>query len=210
MALRRLTLVLGVAAFGTGCWDMQHEEPPVHFQQNMDFQERGEPQERNDFFADHRYMRKAPEGTVAVGHLRDDEHMFEGVGPDGKVSDALPASIALDDALLRRGQERYDIYCGPCHGAAGHGNGPATRRGGGMSVAPANLHMPNLQPAPLGYFYRVITYGKGQMRPYASQVPVEDRWAIAAWVRVLQVSHRASASDIPADAQAKAKEGTTP
>lgn len=202
MARRSFTMVFGTALLLSGCWEGSHEDPPIHFQQNMDHQEKGEPQERNDFFADHRFMRKAPEGTVALGHLQEDDHLYRGVGTNGKVADALPPSLTLDEPLLRRGEERYGIYCAPCHGDAGFGNGMATRKGGGMTVAPANLHMPDLQPAPLGYFYRVITLGKGQMRPYAAQIPVDDRWAIAAWVRLLQVSHRASAGDIPADAQA--------
>lgn len=202
MTRRSLTMVLGMTLLGTGCWGTHSEEPPIHIVHNMDQQERGDPQDRNDFFADHRFMRKPPEGTVAVGLLKDDDHLHRGIGPDGKISDELPASLELNEALLDRGRERYGIYCAPCHGDAGYGDGLATRRGGGMAVAPANLHMPGLQPAPLGYFYRVITLGKGQMRPYAAQVPVDDRWAIAAWVRVLQVSHRASAGDIPSDAQA--------
>jgi mono/diheme cytochrome c family protein len=166
----------------------------------MDFQEKGEAQERNDFFADHRFMRTPPPGTVAVGHLQEDDHRYRGIGLDGTVVDALPEGIELDETLLERGRARFNIYCAPCHGETGNADGPAARRGGGMAVDPANLHMQKLQPAPLGYFFRVMTYGKGQMRPYNVQVKPEDRWAIAAWVRVLQVSHRAKASDIPADA----------
>ncbi len=182
-----------------GCQGNRSEDPPVHLQQNMDFQDRGDPQEHNDFFADGRWMRTPPAGTVAVGHLDDDDHRFRGLALDGTVADGLPEGMELDAALLERGEERYAIFCAPCHGATGHGDGPAARRAGGMTVAPVNLHMQKLYPAPLGYFYRVMTFGKGQMLPYASQVPVDDRWAIAAFVRALQVSHQAG-GDAPGGA----------
>jgi mono/diheme cytochrome c family protein len=119
---------------------------------------------------------------------------------DGTLADELPEGIELDEALLARGEERFNIYCSPCHGHAGHGDGPATRRGGGMAVQPVDFHRKDLQPIPFGYIFHVITNGKGQMQPYAAQVRVEDRWAIAAWVRVLQLSHRAKPGDMPAEA----------
>lgn len=206
MTFQRIAREGRVAALGatlvalSGCWGNASDKPPIHLQQNMDFQEYGEAQERNGFFADDRAMRKPPQGTVAVGFLKTDDHLYRGIDQDGNVADELPAGMVLDDALLARGEERYNIYCAPCHDAIGTGHGMVTRRGGGMTVQPANLLLPNFQSAPLGYLYRVITYGQGQMRPYASQVPVADRWAIAAWVRVLQISHRARRSDIPADA----------
>jgi mono/diheme cytochrome c family protein len=189
-------MALSVAA----CWGNASESPPIHLQQNMDFQERGDTQELSGFFTDLRVMRKPPAGTVAQGFLKDDDHLYRGKNLDGTIADALPAGIELDEALLRRGEDRYGIYCAPCHDESGRGHGPATRRGGGMAVEPVNLHMAKLQPAPLGYFFQVMTLGKGQMRPYAAQVTPEDRWAIAAWIRVLQLSHRAEEKDIPAGA----------
>jgi len=199
----RPQLLLAVLALAA-CRGNRSDEPPVHLNQNMDFQEKLEAQERNDFFADGRAMRKPPAGTVAVGFLADDDHLHRGRYLDGTLADALPPSIKLDEKLLTRGQERFEIYCQPCHGTTGHGDGPATRRGGGFppGVAPANLHLKRLQPEALGYFFHVITNGKGKMRSYKAQIPVEDRWAITAWVRTLQVSHSAKASDIPAAAPA--------
>jgi mono/diheme cytochrome c family protein len=185
-----------------GCRGNRSDQPPVHLNPNMDFQEKLDAQERNDFFADGRAMRTPPAGTVAVGQLRDDDHLYRGRNLDGTLADALPPSIKLDERLLARGEERYNIYCQPCHGTTGHGDGPATRRGGGFAVVPANLHLKRLQPEALGYFFHVITNGKGKMRSYKAQIPVEDRWAITAWVRTLQVSHSAKASDIPAAAPA--------
>ena len=196
---RSLILALLLA----GCWRNQSADAPVHLNQNMDHQEKGEVQERNQWFLDGRAMRTPPPGTVAVGFLKDDVHLHEGKNEDGTIAAGLPEGMELNEALLARGAERYEIYCAPCHGHAGRGDGPVTLRGGGFAQAPANFHTQELQPAPLGYFYRVIAYGKGTMRSYAAQVPTEDRWAIAAWVRVLQQSHRAKESDVPSDALGK-------
>ena len=117
------------------------------------------------------------------------------------LADELPAGIELSAALLDRGQERYNIYCQPCHGETGHGNGPATRRGGGFAVAPANFHQQKFLPVTLGYFFDVASNGKGSMKGYKAQIPVEDRWAIAAWVRTLQVTGEASVDELPEQAQ---------
>jgi mono/diheme cytochrome c family protein len=192
-----LCALLGV----TACWRNQSEMPPVHLNQNMDLQEKGEAQERNQWFTDGRVMRTPPAGTVAVGFLKDDDHMHRGLDLEGHVAAGLPEGITLDEALLARGEQRYNIYCAPCHGMSGRGDGIATRRGGGFAVAPGNFHKQELQPAPLGYFYRVMTYGIRTMRSYQDQITSpEDRWAIAAWVRVLQQSHRAKEGDVPSDA----------
>jgi mono/diheme cytochrome c family protein len=207
-----LVLVVALGSLGA-CRGTRSEDPPVHLQQNMDFQERGEPQEFSGFFADGRIMRKPPEGTVAVGLLKDDDHLYRGRNLDGTLADALPPSIKLDDKLLARGEARYNIYCAPCHGQAGRGDGPATRRGGGMSQPPANLHLARLRPEPLGYFFNVISNGKGKMGSYKAQVPVEDRWAISAWVRTLQVSGDAKPGEGAAPApggNAGAPKGATP
>lgn len=180
-----------------GCRGNTSELPPVHLQQNMDFQMRGEAQERNDYFADGRVMRPPVEGTVAVGHLKEDDHLWRGRLPNGQLADTLPAGIELSARLLDRGQERYNIYCQPCHGETGHGNGPATRRGGGFAVKPANLLQQRFLPAPLGYFFEVASKGKGSMYGYESQISVEDRWAIAVWIRTLQVASGGTENDIP-------------
>lgn len=201
---RTRTTWAAVAALLTvvGCRGNSSELPPVHLQQNMDFQERGEAQERSDFFADGRVMRLPVEGTVAVGHLKEDDHLWRGRLPNGQLADALPAGIELNQQLLDRGQERYNIYCQPCHGETGHGNGPVTRRGGGFAVAPANLVQQRFLPAPLGYFYEVATNGKGSMLGYKAQIPVEDRWAIAVWVRTLQVASKGTEDEVPQDVAA--------
>ncbi len=196
----RVHSLIPLALALVACRGTRSEDPPVHLNWNMDFQERGDPQEFNGFFADGRVMRKPPEGTVAVGFLKDDDHLYQGRNLDGTLADALPPSLKLDEKLLVRGEQRFNIYCAPCHGQTGRGDGPATRRGGGFAVAPANLHLARLRPEPLGYFFHVITHGKGKMRSYKSQIPVDDRWAIAAWVRTLQRSADAKQSDIPSGA----------
>lgn len=198
MAYERTLCGLAVLALSlTACRGNPSEEPPIHLQQNMDFQERGDPQERNDFFADGRVMRPPVAGTVAHGLLKEDDHLWRGRLPSGQLADALPPGMELTPALLDRGQQRFDIYCQPCHGALGYGDGPATRRGGGFAVRPANLHQQKLLPAPLGYLFDVASNGKGSMKGYAAQVPVEDRWAIAVWVRTLQVASQGQQTDVP-------------
>jgi hypothetical protein len=188
LGLMTVLAALALAGTLTGCWGNRSEDPPVHIIWNMDFQDKWDPQEKAKFFADGRAMRAPVEGTVARGQLKDDDLLWRGRGFDGRLSDQLPESIKLDAKLLERGRERYDIYCAPCHDESGQGRGMATQRGGGFKVAPANLHQERLMPMPLGYFYEVITFGKmPNMFPYAAQIPVEDRWAIAVWVRALQV-----------------------
>jgi hypothetical protein len=167
----------------------------------MDFQQRFDAQEVNEFFKDvdcanahnphtceGRADRLPVGGTVAVGQLRDDDELYRGRGPDGRLLDRLPGAIKLGPELMARGEERYNIYCQPCHDYTGGGQGIATRRGGGFSVAPKNLNEPNIRAMPLGHFFDVITNGKGTMQSYAAQIPVHDRWAITVWVRALQVA----------------------
>ncbi len=191
MGLAGLALTAGLS----GCRGNRSEAPPVHIIWNMDFQPRFEAQERSDFYADHRSSRLPVEGTVARGQLKTDRHLHEGRGFDGLLVDTLPKQIELSAELIDRGEERFNIYCAPCHDQSGRGHGPATLRGGGFKVPPADLHKSALQPVPLGYFYEVIKNGKGTMLPYAAQIPVEDRWAIAAWVRTLQVHGRTQGWD---------------
>lgn len=175
----------------TGCWGNTSEKPPVHIIHNMDFQQKFDAQEASEFYADGRSARPQVDGTVARGKLKNDRHLWEGRGSDGRFSDELPRQLELDADFVARGRERYDIYCAPCHDHSGQGEGPVTRRGGGFAVAPANLHQQRLLPMPLGYLYDIVANGKmPNMYPYAAQIPVEDRWAIAVWVRALQTHGR--------------------
>ena len=196
MRFALIACAVGLSLMSFGCRGNKSDVPPVHPNLNMDFQQRFEAQSENPWFADKSAMRPPVEGTVARGALRADASLHQGRGPDGRLIDALPASIKLDDALLKRGEDRYDIYCTPCHAKSGYGDGVVALRG--LLVAPPSYQEPRLRAMPLGYFYDVITNGKGTMQPYAAQLNAEDRWAVAAWVRVLQASHRTNIAEIPA------------
>lgn len=185
--LASVAVMVGIGALATACQGSPFVDPPIHIIPNMDYQQYYEAQERSEFFADGRTMREPVEGTVARGHLKADDHLWRGRGLDGRLVDELPPTIEYGPELLERGEERYHIYCSPCHDEVGTGHGVVTTRGGGFQVQPANLHAERLKPMPLGHFYDVITNGKGTMLPYAAQIPVEDRWAIAVWVRTLQI-----------------------
>jgi hypothetical protein len=149
------------------------------------------------FFDDGRANRPLVPGTVPAGSFHENPALYEGKQPDGKPVAALP--VELTQAMLTRGQERYDIYCSPCHDRTGDGNGMIVQRG---MRRPPSFHVPRLREAPAGYFFDVITNGFGTMLNYRAQVPVDDRWAIVAYIRALQLSQNATVADVPADQRA--------
>ena len=180
-----------------GCRQDMHDAP------------RYEAFEPSTTFADNRASRTAPAGTVARGWLRDDEALYTGkVG--GQNVDAFP--FAITHADLQRGQQRFNIYCTPCHGRLGDGNGMVVQRGYRQA---ASFHQDRLRQERVGYFYDVITNGFGAMPDYATQIPVRDRWLIVAYVRTLQLSQNATVDDVPAgsrsalDAAAAGTPGTS-
>ena len=207
MEIHARTALAAIFAIGVlgGCRGTRSEDPPVHLQQNMDFQERGDAQEFNGFFKDGRVMRKPPEGTVAVGLLKDDDHLYKGRNLDGTLADALPPSIKLEDKLLTRGEARFNIYCAPCHGYDGNGHGIVPERVAafGGSWEARNLTKPEqgVVKMPNGQLYNTISNGFNTMMGYASQIPVEDRWAIVLYVRALQRGQNATRDELPASAQ---------
>lgn len=150
---------------------------------DMHHQAKVKPFRESRFFPDGASARALPEGTVARGFLREDAALFRGQGADGKFVVAIP--VPLTRALLERGQERFNIYCSPCHGRTGEGQGMIVQRG---FKRPPSYHVDRLRAERAGYFYDVVTNGFGQMSGYAAQVTPEDRWAIVAWVRTLQAS----------------------
>lgn len=203
MMLRASTVFL-VLLTGTAlgaCQGGVSEKPPVHWNQNMDQQHRFEAQEENPYFEDGRAMRPRIEGTVAWGHLDADDHIYRGT-VDGAFARALPAEapegqpLALDRALLERGQERYQIFCTPCHDGTGSGNGIVVERG---MMKPPSLHDERAMAMPIGQLYDVVTNGIRNMPGYGKQVQLRDRWAITAYVRALQLSRNAGLDDVPAD-----------
>ncbi len=160
-------------------------------QQQMADQPRYKPLARSEFFGDERSARPLVEGTVARGHLNADELFYNGT-VNGKPADTFPFPITKE--VLLRGQERFNIFCAPCHDRAGTGQGMIVRRG---FRPPPSYHIDRLREAPVGHFFAVITHGFGVMPDYAAQVPVRDRWAIIAYVRALQLSQNATIADVP-------------
>jgi mono/diheme cytochrome c family protein len=159
--------------------------------QDMHDQPKYVPLRESTFFQDERSARPLVEGTVARGQLHDDELLYTGK-VHGEDSPVFP--FAVDARVMARGQERFNIYCTPCHGRTGQGDGMIVRRG---YRHPPSLHQDRLRSAPAGHFFDVITNGFGAMPDYAAQVRAEDRWAIVAYVRALQLSEHAALADVP-------------
>ena len=172
-------------AFSSGC----------ELRQAMYDQEKYEPLEASSFFAAGQTFRPQVEGTVARGELNLDEHFFQGK-VNGQLATALP--VTVDRALLERGRERYDIFCSPCHDKTGSGNGMIVKRG---LKQPPNFHQQRLRDIQVGHFFDVMTNGYGVMYSYASRVPVQDRWAIAAYIKLLQRSQNLELDQLPAEDQ---------
>ena len=177
-------VILAAGLVLVGCRQDMHDQPRI------------EPLEANAFFADGMGARPLPAGTVARGLLLDDRHLYEGKDAADEFVDALPASIELSRELLVHGQERFEIYCSPCHDSTGGGRGMIVRRG---FKQPPPLWEGRLRAMPLGYFFDVITQGYGVMSSYSRQVPVDDRWAIAAYIRVLQARPTQRLEELPAN-----------
>jgi hypothetical protein len=159
--------------------------------QDMHDQPRYRPLQASALFADGRSARPYIEGTVARGQLKNDPVFHTGKKGDQFV-DRLP--FPLDRTVLNRGQERFNIYCSPCHGRTGEGNGVIVQRG--FSRPPAYTS-DRVRSQPLGHYFDVMTNGFGAMHSYASRVEPRDRWAIAAYIRVLQASRSATVEDVP-------------
>jgi cytochrome c553 len=177
------TVVLALAATAACRQDM-HDQPKFI------------PLRPSEFFSDGRSERPLLEGTVARGHLKDDAAFYTGKGPDGKPINEFPFPVTRE--VIERGQQRFNIYCAPCHGRLGNGDGMIPRRG---FRHPPTYHQDRLRNAPNGYIFDVITTGFGAMQDYAAQIEPRDRWAIVAYVRALQLSQNATLADVPADAR---------
>jgi len=180
----RLGLVLLPILASVACRQDMHDQPKYI------------PLRPSEFFMDGRSARPIPEGTVARGHLDDDDLLYTGKGPDGKFSDTFPFPVTKDVVL--RGQQRFNVYCTPCHDRTGSGEGMIVRRG---FRRPPTYHSDRLRQVTNGYIYDVITNGFGVMPDYSAQIPVRDRWAIVAYVRALQLSQQVPLNDLPADAR---------
>jgi len=179
-------VAVAFALAAAGCRQDMHNAP------------RYKPLAESDFFADGSSARPLPAHAVARGQLREDKLLYTGITPQGDPTAALPMPVTR--ALLERGHQRFDIFCSPCHGRTGEGNGMVVRRG---FKPPSSYHVERLRQAPVGYFFDVMTNGFGVMPSYAAQVPPEDRWAIAAYIRALQLSQYFDAAQLDAADRAR-------
>jgi len=152
-----------------------------------------DPLEASVFFADGLSARQPIPGTVARGQLRLDPHLYQGK-VNGELATTLPYEIT--QKFIERGQERFNIFCAPCHDRTGRGNGMIVQRG---FKAPPSMHEQRLRDVPIGHFFDVMTNGFGVMYSYASRIPVKDRWAIAAYIRALQFSQNAHLDHLSAE-----------
>jgi mono/diheme cytochrome c family protein len=178
--MSRGALIAVVSVFVlSGCRQDMHDQPKYI------------PLRQSTFFSDSRSARPFVAGTVARGQLREDTLLHTGK-VNGADADAFP--FPIDATVMARGRERFDIYCSPCHGRTGQGNGMIVRRG---YRAPPTYHQDRLRSAPAGHFFDVMTNGFGAMPDYAAQIKVADRWAIAAYIRALQLSEHAAVADVP-------------
>jgi cytochrome c5 len=163
--------------------------------QDMHDQPKYTPYKPSDFFADRRSARPLVEGTIARGQLHEDELLNTG-RIEGQPSAVFP--FPVDQSVMQRGRERYDIFCSHCHGLSGSGDGMVVVRG---YRQPPSFHIDRLRAAPPGHLFDVMTNGFGAMPDHAAQIPVRDRWAIAAYIRALQLSQNAIAADLSPDAR---------
>jgi len=187
----RTAAVIACAAALTGC----------HL--DMWNQRRYEPLEKGTFFGEGQSSsRVLLEGTVPYQMAKLDTHYYQG-RVNGELVDALPQQVELTAELVQRGHDRFEIYCAPCHGLTGHGDGMIVQRG---FPTPTSYMDQRLLVSPLGYFFDVMTNGFGRMYGYASRIPVEDRWAIAVFVRTVQLSQNATPDLLPADVLEEARQ----
>lgn len=211
MKIKGMFKIAGVFALGitlSACQGQLSEKPPIHPNMNMDQQPRVEAQEENNFFADGRAMRQPVEGTVARGLAKTDRAYYEGVDENGEFIDYIP--VDLTKSFLYRGKERYEIYCTPCHGQTGAGDGVIMEGNYGYVPAPS-YHDQRVRDLSDGELYSAIYNGVRTMPSYSTQVPVEDRWAIVAYIRALQESQNINEQEIqeyPVDLSALQEEFT--
>ena len=177
----------------SSCRGQLSEQEPVHPVMDMDQQRRFEPQEQNEFFADNRAMRQPVEGTIARGKLRQDKAYYQGINEDSSFVEEIPVDVTK--SFIYRGKDQYEVFCTPCHGNAGDGNGIIMANNYGYVPAPS-FHVERLQNQSDGYIYSTIANGIRNMPSYATQIDVKDRWAIVAYVRALQRSQNVPEEDM--------------
>lgn len=179
--------------------------PRINIIPDMDFQPRFLPQTENEMYLDGRSMRPRMEGTIARGALREDDHFDRGQ-QNGEWATAFPMEVTRQ--VMNRGRERFEIYCAPCHGVGGYGDGMVSRRASELTelghanwTPPTSMHDELVRERPVGHLFNTITHGIRNMPPYGSQIKTADRWAVVAYVKALQRSQNATLSDVPPDAR---------
>jgi mono/diheme cytochrome c family protein len=203
VVLTFVVIALIPAALITRARYTRSSTPRINLVPDMDYQLKYLPQTANALFADGRAMRPAPEGTVARGRLAEDERFHRGRSGEDWVGE-IP--VPVTGAVLRRGRERYGIFCSVCHGLSGYGDGMVHARALELAekglanwVPPTSLHDDLVRDRPDGHLFNTITYGIRNMPAYGPQIPPEDRWAIVAYLRALQRSQKATLDDVPAE-----------
>ncbi len=198
-------VVLGAAslvpfAFIAKARAAKSETPRIHAMGDMDWQLKYQAQQGNTVFADGRAERPDVPGTVAVGELREDDHLYIGK-ENGVWARTFPPAVEPTVENIGRGKERFGIYCAPCHGASGNGDGPVATRAMNLAegtwIPPTNLHQDYLRFMPVGQLFDAVTNGVRNMAGYGQLIPTEDRWMILMYVRALQRSRQTSISDVP-------------
>jgi len=198
LILLSLTLV-PIACIVKAQQDPAKKTPRIQIIPDMDTQPKYKAQAANPFFEDGRAMRHWPPGTVRRGGLESDLRLYHGLEPDSSFTTVFP--LPVNDRLLARGQERFGIYCAPCHGLGGHGDGMVHRRAEALQqgtwTPPTDLTTQTVVDRPHGYLFDAITNGIRNMPAYGHQIPPDDRWAIVAYVRALQAAENATIEDVP-------------
>ncbi|WP_415908441.1 c-type cytochrome [Oleiharenicola sp. Vm1] len=191
-----VALTISIAGFR----GMRSTQPPIIVFPDMDFQAKYKPQAASKFFADGRADRPAPAGTVPRGRstaadpdfLRADDAHYAGKNADGSFVKGFPVEVS--ETMIRRGQNRFNVYCAPCHGVNGDGQGITKAYG---MVATPTYHDDRLRTMAEGEIFNTITHGKNTMMPYADKLSPDERWAVIAYVRALQRAHHAKLDDVP-------------
>lgn len=204
LAIIPLCFVLRAYSFRT-------PHPRIHVVHNMDNQTRFKAQQTNYMFTDGRAMRPAIAGTVATGQSRLDDHYWRGMDAEGNWVTTFPDQISIDEATIRRGQERFNIYCSTCHGYNGKGEGMVHQRASSLDkektgttwVPPTNMHLEYVKLQPHGKLFNTISNGVRNMYGYGHLIEVDDRWAIVAYIRALQLSQDAPLGDVPSNQRAQ-------
>jgi len=181
----------------TACRGQPSENPPFHLNPNMDFQHRYDPQEASPLFADGRAMRPLIAGVVPHDAAKDDDAFYRGK-KDGKYIETFPIEVTKD--LVKRGERRFNVYCQPCHGPLGNGQGMVAKHG---FAAVTNLHDERLRTMPPGEIFNTISNGLRNMPAYNTQIDEQDRWAIIAYLRALQLSQNVKMSELSTEEQNK-------